>query len=57
MNISPQQLAKDAKASGYRPEILEKVFHLLNLLNGFQGHPFLKGRFALKGGTALNLFH
>jgi predicted nucleotidyltransferase component of viral defense system len=57
MKISPQQLAKDAEASGYRPEILEKVFHLLSLLNGFQSHPFLKGRLVLKGGTALNLFH
>jgi hypothetical protein len=57
MKISPQQLAKDCEASGYRPEILEKVFHLLNLLNGFQSHPFLKGRLVLKGGTALNLFH
>jgi hypothetical protein len=36
MRISPQQLTKDAEASGYRPEILEKVFHLLNLLSGFQ---------------------
>ena len=31
MKISSQQLAKDAKASGYRPEILEKVFHLLKV--------------------------
>ena len=29
---------------------------LLRLLEGFQAHPFLKGRLALKGGTALNLF-
>jgi predicted nucleotidyltransferase component of viral defense system len=57
MKISGQQLNKDAAASGYRPEILENVFHLLNLLNGFQSHPFLKGRLALRGGTALNLFH
>jgi len=35
---------------------LEKVIHLLNLLEGFNRHPFLKGRLALKGGTALNLF-
>ena len=56
MKISRQQLAKDAKASGYRPEILEKVFYLLNLLSGFQSHPFSKDRLALKGGTALNLF-
>lgn len=25
-------------------------------LEGFQGHPFLRGRLALKGGTALNVF-
>jgi len=36
--------------------VLEKVIHLLNLLEGFNRHPFLKGRLALKGGTALNLF-
>jgi hypothetical protein len=35
---------------------LEKVIHLLNLLEGFNRHPFLKERLALKGGTALNLF-
>lgn len=35
---------------------MEKAIHLLGLLDGFQSHPFLKGRFALKGGTALNLF-
>jgi predicted nucleotidyltransferase component of viral defense system len=57
MRISREQLAREARASGHRPEIVEKVFHLLNLLNGFQSHPFLKGRLALKGGTALNLFH
>jgi predicted nucleotidyltransferase component of viral defense system len=36
--------------------VLEKVIHLLNLLEGFNRHPFLKARLALKGGTALNLF-
>jgi predicted nucleotidyltransferase component of viral defense system len=36
--------------------MLEKVIHLLHLLSVFQTHPFLKGRWALKGGTALNLF-
>lgn len=56
MKISRQQLLKEAAATGYRAEILEKVIHLLNLLQGFQSHPFLKGRIALKGGTALNLF-
>ncbi|MFH1029048.1 MAG: hypothetical protein V1791_13685 [Pseudomonadota bacterium] len=32
------------------------MFRLLDLLQSLQSHPFLKGRFALKGGTALNLF-
>lgn len=56
MIISKETLLTQAAASGFRPEILEKVFHLMSLLNGFNRHPFLKGRLALKGGTALNLF-
>ena len=35
---------------------MEKVFHLLHLLESLFSHPFLKGRLALKGGMALNLF-
>jgi predicted nucleotidyltransferase component of viral defense system len=46
----------EAENTGFRPEIIEKVSLLLRLLEGFQIHPFLKGRLALKGGTALNLF-
>jgi predicted nucleotidyltransferase component of viral defense system len=57
MRISRQQLTKDAAATGYRPEIVEKVIHLLNLLNGLRSHPFLRSRLAIKGGTALNLFY
>ena len=56
MRISREKLASEAKTSLFRPEILEKVIHLLNLLEGFQSHPFLRDRLALKGGTALNLF-
>ena len=56
MRISREKLASEAQATGFRPEVLEKVIHLLNLLEGFQSHPFLKDRLALKGGTALNLF-
>jgi hypothetical protein len=36
--------------------VLEKVAHLLGLLEALGSHPFLKGKLALKGGTALNLF-
>ncbi len=56
MKISSATLRSEAARSGFRPEILEKVLHLLNLLEGFRGHPYLRTRFALKGGTALNLF-
>jgi hypothetical protein len=56
MKISRQRLRAEAEGTGFRAEILEKVFHLLALLEGFERHPFLKGRLALKGGTALNLF-
>ena len=56
MRVPRSQLLKEATSTGCRPEILEKVIHLLGLLERFQGHPFLKDRIALKGGTALNLF-
>ena len=56
MKISRERLQAEAQSTGFRPGILEKVFQLLNLLERFQEHPFLKGRLALKGGTALNLF-
>lgn len=56
MRISIQRLQADAEATGFRAEILEKVLHLLHLLGMIQTHPFLRGRLALKGGTALNLF-
>lgn len=54
--ISKQTLLAEAASSGFRPEMLEKVFYLLALLTGVSKHPFLKERVVLKGGTALNLF-
>ena len=56
MRVSLEQLAVDAEATGFRADMLEKVAHLLGLLEAIQRHPFLKGKLALKGGTALNLF-
>lgn len=56
MRISRERLRSEAETTGFRPEVLEKVIQLLNLLEGLRSHPFLKGRLALKGGTALNLF-
>ncbi|MBF8279486.1 MAG: hypothetical protein HW385_918 [candidate division NC10 bacterium] len=56
MNLSRERLLVEAAATGFRAEVLEKVIRLLALLEGLRSHPFLKGRFALKGGTAINLF-
>lgn len=56
MKLSREKLTREAELTGYRPEILEKVIQLLHLLGALNAHPFLKGRWALKGGTALNLF-
>jgi hypothetical protein len=54
--LSPVDLQREAEATGFRAEAIEKVSRLLELLEGFRSHPFLKSRVALKGGTALNLF-
>ena len=56
MRISKERLLSDAEATGFRTEMLEKAILLLYLLKALFHHPFLKGRLALKGGTALNLF-
>ena len=53
----PQDLAREAAATGFGAEPLAKVHRLLALLDALGRHPFLKERLALKGGTALNLFH
>jgi hypothetical protein len=49
-------LTAEAEATGFRPDVLEKVAQLLGLLDAIRSHPFLKGKLVLKGGTALNLF-
>ena len=56
MKISVEKLTAEAEATGFRPDVLEKVAHLLGLLDAIRSHPFLKGKLVLKGGTALNLF-
>ena len=56
MNLSRERLLREAAATGFRPNVLEKVARMLALLDGFNAHPFLKDKLALKGGTALNLF-
>lgn len=56
LKISDQELKFEAKNKGYRPEILEKVYRLLDLLEQFMAVPYLAEHLALKGGTAINLF-
>lgn len=53
---SKKDLIKEAKEHGYRPEILEKVYRLLDLVENFMAVPYLRERLVLKGGTAINLF-
>lgn len=54
MLTSKEQLLKEAKTLGYKPEILEKVYRLLDIFKQILSVPYLKERLALKGGTALH---
>jgi predicted nucleotidyltransferase component of viral defense system len=56
MSLSESDLLREAAATGFQSERLEKVVRLLELLEALRSHPFLKKRLVLKGGTALNLF-
>jgi hypothetical protein len=56
VRLTATELAREAAATGFQTEPLEKVILLLELLEAVRSHPFLKDRVALKGGTALNLF-
>ena len=53
MSLTANELAREAAATGFQTEPLEKVILLLELLEAIRRHPFLKERVALKGGTAL----
>jgi len=55
--ISKASLLQQAQHEHYKPDMLEKVLRLLDVLQIFVSFPFLKDRLVLKGGTALNLFH
>lgn len=56
MTVSRPQLERLAADTGFQIDPLEKVLHLLDLLESLRSHPFLTNRLVLKGGTALNLF-
>lgn len=57
MSLSAASLTRLAEKTGFRTEFLEKVDRLTELLQALFNDPFLAERLALKGGTALNLFH
>ncbi len=50
-------LAKISKETGFIQNSLEKVLRIMDILDQISKHPFLKQCFALKGGTALNVFY
>ena len=54
---SAQTLQNLAGETGYQADTLEKVMRLLDLLQEIARDSVLSERLALKGGTALNVFH
>ena len=47
----------DALSEGFSENTAEKVHRLLSMLRAIQDRRSTRGRFILKGGTALNIFH
>jgi predicted nucleotidyltransferase component of viral defense system len=56
VRLALEDLQREAAATGFQAETLEKAIRLLGLLETLRSHPYLRTRLALKGGTALNLF-
>ena len=54
--FSKEYLLKLAGQTGFQAESLQKQMRLLDLLREISRHPLLRDKFALKGGTAINLF-
>lgn len=52
-----ETLQRIGAATGYVPNTLEKVARILDMLAAINKDPALSGKLALKGGTALNVFH
>jgi predicted nucleotidyltransferase component of viral defense system len=57
VSVSRETVLAVAAESGFRPDMVEKILRLLDLLVEIGAHPYLRDRLALKGGTALNVFH
>jgi predicted nucleotidyltransferase component of viral defense system len=54
--FSVKYLENLSDRTGYNARSLQKQMVLLNLLKELSGHPKLRRAYALKGGTALNIF-
>lgn len=54
--ISSAEVKQIANKYRFNTANIEKVFRLIDLLGEIYTHPFLKKRFVLKGGTAINVF-
>lgn len=52
MKISRERLMAESRATGFLPEVLEKVIYLLALLSGFNRHPTMPGE---SGGYAMTV--
>ena len=50
------EILVELNSSTFQPQNLEKVERLLDVLEELVRHPDLRGRWAMHGGTALNLF-
>ena len=57
MEVSAQSLARLAAERQFQPATLERVIRLLDILDAFAADSLIASRIALKGGTALNVFH
>ena len=44
MNLTPEELAREAAATGFPSDTLEKVFRLMSLLDALYAHPSLEQR-------------
>ncbi len=56
MRFSPTEILSVARPNGFDEHVVEKVLHLVHLLNVLKSNSALRGKWVLKGGTALNLF-
>ena len=55
--ITSRYVKKTARASGFRPDMVEKALRLRDILARLDRHPVTSDAWLLKGGTALNLLH